>query len=98
MSGADPDSSDRMRSDSTGGEAATGRALPGVAVVAAWCLTAVVAAWNIKDGTGNDDRIDEIALGVAWLDAEVIVLTEASKKSRMDLLVQQLNEFGCPML
>ena len=57
-------------------------------------LTAVVAAWNIMDGTGNDDRIDEIALGVAWLDAEVIVLTEASKKPRMDLLVRQLNEIG----
>ena len=56
--------------------------------------TATVAAWNIEDGTSHDDRIDAIADGVLWLDAEVIVLTEASNTSRMNQLVEELTKRG----
>ena len=56
--------------------------------------TATVAAWNIEDGTSDDSRIDTIADGVVWLDAEIILLTEASNENRMELLVTRLADRG----
>jgi len=64
------------------------------AVYAQVDTTATVAAWNIQDGTGNEQRASEIASGIFWLDAELIVLTEASRTDKMQGLITKLSDLG----
>lgn len=59
-------------------------------------MTAVVAAWNIKAMPSpiSSARAERIAHGIAFLDPEVILLTEVREGPIINDIVSQLNTFG----
>lgn len=60
-------------------------------------VTMTIAAWNVKGRPEIDNaRAKQIAIGIAYLDAEVIALTEVAPHSIITKIKEELDDLGCP--